>query len=61
MPHCRMHTYVILPGGTTPETWVIERVINYAGQMEPLVSFDTRSEAEEALSTILARKALREL
>jgi hypothetical protein len=56
-----MHTYLILPGGTTPETWVIERVINYSGQMEPLVSFDTRSEAEEALATILARKALREL
>jgi hypothetical protein len=49
-------TYSILPCGTTPETWVIERTANYMGLAEPLLIFDTLQQAEEALATVLAKQ-----
>jgi hypothetical protein len=55
-----MTKYRIVPCGTTPETWVIERVANYLGHSDPLMIFDTFAEAEDVLAIVLARKALSE-
>jgi hypothetical protein len=49
-------TYSIVPCGTTPETWVIERTANYMSLAEPLLMFDTLEQAEEALARVLARQ-----
>jgi hypothetical protein len=55
-----MATYLIVPGDTIPETWMIERLPHFLGATEPIAAFGALLEAQRALKHLVAKRALRE-